>query len=166
MAESNNYAGKDLEKSGREMDFGGAHQDRRCGHRRCVFSRRLRSKVRTRWESVLPVAVGVLTLPTINRRRVAIGLENGHILIYSSSSTNPSEWRLELTIDSSYVPRLTISLCPADHFSRNAHVEQIHRIAWRPLTAKEEGGGGTIKKQLASCSEDHTLRILNVLLKV
>lgn len=80
------------------------------------------------------------------RRRVAIGLENGHILIYSSTVENPSEWELELTIDSS-----------------NAHVDQIHRVAWRPLTTEE---GGVIKKQLASCSEDHTSRILNVLLKV
>jgi len=81
------------------------------------------------------------------RRRVAIGLESGHILIYSSSA-NPSEWQLELTVDSS-----------------SAHVDQIHRIAWRPLITKE-AGGRIIKKQLASCSEDHTLRILSVLLKV
>jgi len=83
------------------------------------------------------------------RRRVAIGLENGHISIHSSSAANPSRWELELTIDPS-----------------SAHVDQIHRLAWRPLATKEEGGGGVIKKQLASCSEDHTLRILNVLLKV
>lgn len=109
--------------------------------------------------------INVLTLLTTGRRRVAIGLENGYILIYSSS-TNPSEWELELTIDSSYVPRLMASLCSTDQGSRNAHVDQIHRVAWRPLGTKEEGGGGIIKKQLASCSEDHTLRILNVLLKV
>jgi hypothetical protein len=53
-----------------------------------------------------------------------------------------------------------------DKGSRSAHVDQIHRLAWRPLTTTEEGGEGVIKKQLASCSEDHTLRILNVLLKV
>jgi elongator complex protein 2 len=108
----------------------------------------------------------MLILLTTNRRRVAIGLENGHILIYSSSSANPSEWELELTVDSLYVSGLTTSSHPNDQSPRNAHVDQIHRVAWRPPITKEERGGGIIKKQLASCSEDHTLRILNVLLKV
>lgn len=45
----------------------------------------------------------------LHRRRVAIGLENGHILIYSSACTKLSEWGLELAIDSSYDPHLTTS---------------------------------------------------------
>ena len=117
------------------------------------------------WNNTHHIENNILLL-IMNRRRVAIGLENGHISIYSSSATNPSKWELELTIDSSYVPSVTGSLHPADKSPRSAHVDQIHRLAWRPLTTKEEGGGGVIKKQLASCSEDHTLRILNVLLKV
>ena len=49
-----------------------------------------------------------------DRRRVAIGLENGHILIYSSMSGSPSEWEFELTIGSSYVPYRETSLSHAD----------------------------------------------------
>ena len=48
----------------------------------------------------IEIGVPILILTVKNRRRVAIGLENGHILIHSSTRTNPSEWELELTIDS------------------------------------------------------------------
>ncbi|KAF5331613.1 hypothetical protein D9611_007734 [Ephemerocybe angulata] len=72
------------------------------------------------------------------RRRLAVGLENGHILVYSCPVNNAREWKLESTVD-----------------SRVAHVDHIHRLSWRPKT----GGGST---QLASCSDDGTLRILNV----
>jgi hypothetical protein len=145
------------------MDFGGGHQNGGSGHSRCLFPHRLRSKVHE--NDAHHVGINVSTLLVINRRRVAIGLENGHILIYSSTSTNPSGWELELTIGPLYVLRLPVSPQVADPDFRNAHVDQIHRVAWRPLTTKGEGEG-VIKKQLASCSEDHTLRILNVLLKV
>jgi len=55
-----------------------------------------------------------MLMSVVDRRRVAIGLENGHVLIYSSMSGNPSEWELELTIDSSYVPRRKTSIRPTD----------------------------------------------------
>ncbi|KAH9951818.1 WD40 repeat-like protein [Amylocystis lapponica] len=72
-----------------------------------------------------------------SRRRLAIGLESGHVLIYSSHS-NISEWRLDLTVD-----------------SRTAHVDQIHHLIWRPYSSNAT-------MQLASCSEDSTLKVLTV----
>lgn len=33
-------------------------------------------------------------------RRLAVGLENGHVLIYSCGVNNAKEWQLDLTIDS------------------------------------------------------------------
>ncbi|KAF8165405.1 WD40 repeat-like protein [Crassisporium funariophilum] len=75
------------------------------------------------------------------RRSLAIGLETGEILIYSALSSSPSEWRLDETIS-----------------SRLAHVDHIHRLSWRP---SRQG-----VNELASCSEDGTLRILRVQLTV
>ncbi|TFK28799.1 elongator complex protein 2 [Coprinopsis marcescibilis] len=67
--------------------------------------------------------------------RLAVGLENGTVLIYSSSPGVESEWQLDSTVD-----------------SRLAHVGHIHRLAWRPSKAGVH--------QLASCGEDGTLRIV------
>ncbi|PCH41385.1 hypothetical protein WOLCODRAFT_89239 [Wolfiporia cocos MD-104 SS10] len=72
------------------------------------------------------------------RRILAVGLESGEIVIYSSSLGSASEWQLDLTIN-----------------SRIAHVDQIHRLSARPST-------DTSALQLASCSEDNTLKILTV----
>ena len=84
------------------MGFGHGHQNGRGCNCCCLLPNRFRSKVRRILHDAHRIEVSMLTL-IINRRRVAIGLENGHILIYSSPSANPSEWELELTIDSSYV---------------------------------------------------------------
>ncbi|EED84697.1 predicted protein [Postia placenta Mad-698-R] len=75
---------------------------------------------------------------TDGRSTLAIGLENGAILIYSCPQDNWVDWRLDLTIDSS-----------------TAHVDHIHRLECRPCT--NDAG-----MQLASCSEDNTLKILTV----
>ncbi|KIM46249.1 hypothetical protein M413DRAFT_16963 [Hebeloma cylindrosporum] len=69
------------------------------------------------------------------KRRLAIGLENGEILIYWGLCTTTSDWRLDETV------------C-----SRLAHVDHIHRMAWRPSSTHPD--------ELATCSEDGTLRIL------
>jgi elongator complex protein 2 len=69
------------------------------------------------------------------RRRLAIGLENGEILIYWGLSTSAAEWRLDEKIS-----------------SRLAHVDHIHRMAWRPSFTNPD--------ELATCSQDGTLRIL------
>ncbi|TEB30200.1 WD40 repeat-like protein [Coprinellus micaceus] len=95
------------------------------------------------WSAVetikLPEAATAVAVTTSvsQRRHLAVGLENGHICIYSSLTNRPKDWKLDSTID-----------------SRMAHVDHIHRLAWRPKT-----NGST---QLASCSDDGTLRILNV----
>ncbi|KIP12875.1 hypothetical protein PHLGIDRAFT_61192 [Phlebiopsis gigantea 11061_1 CR5-6] len=72
------------------------------------------------------------------RRRLAIGLESGEILIYSSAVSTPSEWREDIRIP-----------------THIAHVGQIHRVAWRPQISQAV-------RQLASCSEDGTLKVLDV----
>jgi len=69
------------------------------------------------------------------KRLLAIGLENGEVAIYSGSST-PETWHEREIIN-----------------SRFAHVDHIHRMCWRPLVGHRE---------LATCSEDGTLRILQV----
>ncbi|KAH9482449.1 Elongator complex protein 2 [Psilocybe cubensis] len=71
------------------------------------------------------------------KRRMAIGQENGEILIYSG-----------ITSSANWVHDETIS-------SRVAHVTHIHRMAWRPSSQGSP-------EELATCSEDGTLRILIV----
>ncbi|KAH8118457.1 WD40 repeat-like protein [Phellopilus nigrolimitatus] len=76
------------------------------------------------------------------RRLLAVGMENGNILIYSSSIDMPEKWIDQIYLDKSI-----------------AHVDQIHRIDWRPQKPNLEN---TKDSQLATCSEDGTLRILHV----
>lgn len=71
------------------------------------------------------------------RRLVAIGLESGEILIYSNAVDGIVGWKLEHTISSSL-----------------AHIDQIHRLSWRPSSGKST--------MLASCSEDGTIKVLVV----
>ncbi|KAF8639460.1 hypothetical protein AX16_010314 [Volvariella volvacea WC 439] len=72
-----------------------------------------------------------------SRRRLAVGLETGEILIYTNDKATPSGWVLEMTID-----------------RQTAHVDHIHRLAWRPSSSNYH--------ELASCSEDGTLKILEI----
>ncbi|TFK75974.1 WD40 repeat-like protein [Pluteus cervinus] len=72
------------------------------------------------------------------QRRLAIGLETGEILIYRNDPILKETWMLDTSIE-----------------RRIAHVDHIHRLAWRPTTANQA-------QELASCSEDGTLKILKV----
>ncbi|CAL1702353.1 unnamed protein product [Somion occarium] len=83
-------------------------------------------------------AVAFASADSDQRRRLAVGLESGEIVIYSNPLSAPSEWKEELFID-----------------SRHAHVDHIHRLSWRP-------GTNGMTKQLASCSEDGTVKVLLV----
>ncbi|KAF5393966.1 hypothetical protein D9757_000085 [Collybiopsis confluens] len=70
-------------------------------------------------------------------RYLAIGLENGTIVLFSGTRTN--SWNVEHTIS----PEFT-------------HIGPINRLRWRPeFTARST-------RELASCGEDGTLRILTV----
>lgn len=92
------------------------------------------------------------------RRRLAVGLESGEIVIYSNPLSAPSEWKEELFIDSRYVPCQSQSSSVdygAHLYHRHAHVDHIHRLSWRP-------GTNGMTKQLASCSEDGTVKVLLV----
>ncbi|KAH7345263.1 WD40 repeat-like protein [Rhizoctonia solani] len=71
------------------------------------------------------------------KRILAIGLENGHVLLYASTLDAPDKWNSESTFDSSV-----------------ASVGQVHRLAWQP--------GCTNPQRLAMCSEDRTTRVLDV----
>ncbi|PPQ63876.1 hypothetical protein CVT24_009502 [Panaeolus cyanescens] len=73
------------------------------------------------------------------KRRLAIGLENGHVLIYNNDYSSLADWKLEEEITSTI-----------------AHVDHIHRMEWRPTTDSSK------VQQLATCSEDGTLRILTI----
>ncbi|KAG6900925.1 hypothetical protein C0993_004362 [Termitomyces sp. T159_Od127] len=70
-----------------------------------------------------------------HRRRLAVGLETGEILVFSTPTTSSTPWRLDTTIS-----------------SRHAHVDQIHRLAWQPTKSDTPA-------RLASCSEDGTVKI-------
>ncbi|KAI0080733.1 WD40 repeat-like protein [Panus rudis PR-1116 ss-1] len=76
-----------------------------------------------------------------HRRRLAIGLESGMIHVYSSDLVAPSDWRQD------FVATNTL-----------AHTDHVNRLAWRP-------GRDGITKELASCSEDGTLKVLLVHVK-
>ncbi|KAJ3555141.1 hypothetical protein NM688_g2736 [Phlebia brevispora] len=71
------------------------------------------------------------------RRRLAVGLESGAIHIHINDSGSPGEWPEEVEVP-----------------SRLAHIGPIHQLAWRPHTESS--------LQLASCSEDGTLKVLVV----
>ncbi|KAI0316700.1 WD40 repeat-like protein [Amylostereum chailletii] len=73
-----------------------------------------------------------------NRRVLAIGLETGELLVYTSPFSSPKNWTQLATV----APGV-------------AHVDHIYQLAWRPAQGDSE------EQQLASCSEDGTLRILN-----
>ncbi|KAF8520130.1 WD40-repeat-containing domain protein [Gautieria morchelliformis] len=73
------------------------------------------------------------------RRRLAVGLESGEIFIYSSQPNAANGWTRELSLE-----------------SQLAHVDSVHRILWRP--SKDKG----LTQQLATCSEDRTIRVMIV----
>ncbi|KAF8897476.1 WD40-repeat-containing domain protein [Infundibulicybe gibba] len=99
----------------------------------------------SRWTAIATIktksaatAVDFAPVNARGRRRLAIGLETGEIFIYSGEVGTPTtEWYLDSTFDNTL-----------------AHVNQIHRVSWRP---QQEGA-----QELASCSEDGTLKILIV----
>ncbi|KAI0028203.1 WD40 repeat-like protein, partial [Vararia minispora EC-137] len=80
-----------------------------------------------------------------DRRILAVGLETGVILIYSSALSSPGDWKGVLAV----VPGM-------------AHVEHVHQLAWRPRAESRNGDGSESERQLASCSDDGTVKILNV----
>ena len=86
---------------------------------------------------------------------LAVGLEVGEILIFTSSEDTPSQWTKALTIGTECVPAVFAPKPQdADALFSLAHIDHIHRLAWRP------GEGNA--HQLASCSEDGTLKLLTV----
>ncbi|PBL02467.1 WD40 repeat-like protein [Armillaria gallica] len=83
-------------------------------------------------------AVDFSTVDKQNRRYLAIGLETGEILVYSNTVLT-TDWQHQLTVDTGM-----------------AHVNHVHRLSWRPSPVE------VTRKELASCSEDGTLKIVIV----
>ncbi|KAK0206472.1 WD40-repeat-containing domain protein [Desarmillaria ectypa] len=83
-------------------------------------------------------AVDFSTIDKQNRRYLAIGLETGEILVYSNTIPT-TDWRHQLTINAGM-----------------AHVNRVHRLSWRPSLIE------AARKEIASCSEDGTLKIVIV----
>lgn len=88
-------------------------------------------------------AVDLLSARADGRIFMAVGLENGHVSIYSGERGVPGKWTLLTKLDSSI-----------------ASVDQIYQLAWRP--GGERDGQAGERSQLALCSEDRTLRLLDV----
>ncbi|KAF8351519.1 WD40-repeat-containing domain protein [Amanita rubescens] len=95
-----------------------------------------------KWEAIATIktdsgatAVDFAARDAHGRRKLAIGLETGEISIYTNDE-EIADWRLTVT--------------------KPLHIDQIHRVAWRLNHNKNS-------TELASCSEDGTLKILDVL---
>ncbi|KAI6034199.1 WD40-repeat-containing domain protein [Pisolithus microcarpus] len=83
------------------------------------------------------------------RRLLAVGLETGEIFIYSGLKSSPDRWDLACVIGR----RIRCHL--SRYYRRIAHVDHIHRLAWCATEHAQI-------KQLASCSEDGTLKVMTI----
>ncbi|TDL29335.1 WD40 repeat-like protein [Rickenella mellea] len=98
----------------------------------------------TKWTAIatlkLKEAATAVAFSTQNEsgvRHLAIGLETGEMLIYSGEVRESKVWHEVLILEKSA-----------------AHIDHVYRLAWRPHAADENRG-----EQLASCSEDGTVRL-------
>ncbi|KAH9062064.1 WD40 repeat-like protein [Lactarius vividus] len=98
----------------------------------------------TKWTAIadlkLPsAATAAAFAPSIesNERMLAVGLETGEILLFTS--IDAVNWQTSLEIKAG-----------------SAHIDHIHQLAWRPGKRLED------HRQIASCGEDGTLKIFAV----
>jgi len=86
-------------------------------------------------------ATAVAFAPFNNSRRLlAVGLESGEIQVYLNRKDQSHLW--------SQIMSLSNSL---------SHIGQVNRLSWRPASSNESAG-----QQLASCSDDGTMRITTI----
>jgi len=78
-------------------------------------------------------SVGFCPMDNASRRLLAVGLETGAIHVFTSDKSSSAKWKPLLTIES--------------------HVDHVHRLIWRT---------SSVSTQLASCSEDGTVRLHSV----
>ncbi|KAN0124534.1 WD40-repeat-containing domain protein [Russula decolorans] len=98
----------------------------------------------SKWTAVADIklseaATAIAFAPTdaSDERMLAVGLENGNILLFTSSDV--VKWETSLEIKAGL-----------------AHIDHIHQLAWRP------GRQITEHRHIASCAEDGTLKIFAV----
>jgi len=75
---------------------------------------------------------------------LAIGTEPGHIHIYMARLESPDTWESKTTLG-----------------SNEAHFASVTRLAWRPWRVKESD-----LPPLASCSDDHSIRVTRIALSI
>jgi elongator complex protein 2 len=100
-------------------------------------------------------ACGFPAAETALRRLLAVGLESGAIHIFANDVAAPADWHVHTVLDSRCARAWPVSP-PAllTILLSIAHVDHVYQLAWRPRMG--------IGAQLASCSEDGTLRILDI----
>ncbi|EIN10688.1 WD40 repeat-like protein [Punctularia strigosozonata HHB-11173 SS5] len=102
--------------------------------------RRVKEDFADKWAPIVTIkakealtAVALSPKDESGRRWMALGQETGEILIYSCRTQE--KWALETTLD-----------------HRSAHLDHVHQLQWRPVHQGQ-------RKELASCSEDGTLKV-------
>lgn len=89
---------------------------------------------------------------------MAVGTESGEVIIYEATVDGPGQFLERLVLDHECVIHRellesTLILLPRASI---AHVDQIHRLAWRPSHAPGS------PCDLAMCAEDRSLRIIRI----
>jgi hypothetical protein len=94
---------------------------------------------------------------------MAVGTESGNVVIYEAPVAGPSLFQECLLLDHGCVipPEAAWieTLIPILPCASITHVDQVHRLAWRPSQARYSPDSAC---DLAMCAEDRSLRILRI----
>lgn len=97
---------------------------------------------------------------------MAVGTEVGTIHIYQTPLNSPDRFEEILVLDQrcfAHHELLSQIYCLANTaicFRSAGHVEQVQRLAWRPSGRSD--GGVFASADLATCSEDRSIRIVRI----
>ena len=102
-------------------------------------------------------AISISSKDAEHDRLLAIGLENGDIYVYVNEDAELRTWKEKCALDRRFgILKMTAGSTTDCPYSI-AHTDQIHRLSWRPCLPRNPG-----THQLASCSEDGTLRVITI----
>lgn len=104
-----------------------------------------------------------------SRRRLAVGTEAGTIHILQTPLNSPDHFDEILVLDQRHVsvsrnklscvdPSCSSSVTTLNHSV--GHVDHVQRLAWRPSGRSD--GGSLAFADLATCSEDRSIRIVRI----